>query len=148
MEPEDFLCMVPQTILLVLMLLVATDIIMLSWGLNIQLNGQKIETKKKRNENDGKIETRKGDFIWSTDLGYGRIFRDRWTLQGQLSLGGKKYYTNFEDEGDSNKGYSLITSSKFVVGAGLQLGYRFNIGLEPFLGVHSLRQVDIGIRIF
>jgi len=121
---------------------------LLSWGLNIQLNGQKIETKKKRNENDGRIEARKGDFIWSTDLGYGRIFHDRWTLQGQLSLGGKKYFTNFEDEEDSSKDYSLITSSKFVIGAGLQLGYRFKIGLEPFLGIHSLRQIDIGLKIF
>lgn len=119
----------------------------ISFGYSHQFNGQKIKVKKKQNESDGKTEIDKGDYIWLIDLGYGRIFYERLTIGSQISIGGKKYFTTFEDEKYSDDGYSLITNSKAVMGMGLQIGFLMRSGLEPFVGMHTLRKMDLGLRL-
>ena len=119
----------------------------ISFGYSHQFDGQKNKVKKNQLESDGRTEIGRGDYIWLIDLGYGRMFFERLILIGQIGIGGKKYFTNFEDEKYTDNGYSIVTSSKATIGAGLQLGYLMKFGLEPFVGFHSLRKMDIGLRM-
>ncbi|WP_370479037.1 hypothetical protein [Tamlana flava] len=117
------------------------------FGYSYQFNGQKNEIKKKQGQTDGLTEDGKGDYFWVIDLGYSRIFIDKLTVHSELSIGGKKEFTNFLDDRYSDDGYSLITSSKAVMGVGLNMGYLMNNGLEPFIGIHTLKKINIGVRL-
>ena len=45
------------------------------------------------------------------------------------------------------KDYSLVTDSKSTLGIGLKAGYLLNNGIEPFIGIHTLKKVDFGLRL-
>jgi len=117
------------------------------FGFGYQFNGQKTEIKLKQNEIDLLTVDRKGDYFWVIDLGYSRIFMKKITVHPECSIGAKKEYTNFKDNKYIGDGHSLITSSKAVIGVGLNVGYFMNSGFEPFLGLHTLKKVNFGVRL-
>lgn len=116
-------------------------------GYGHQFNGQKIKVFKKQKETSGLTETENGEYFWVIDLGYSRIFIDRITVHSELSIGGKNQFTNFQDYGYNDDGFSIITDSKLTTGIGLNIGYLIRNGLEPFIGIHTLKSVTIGIRL-
>ncbi len=116
-------------------------------GYGHQFNGQKNEVIKKSKETYGLTEIEDGEYFWVIDLGYSRIFMDRITVHPELSIGAKNELTNFEDNRFSDHGYSLITNTKSVVGVGLNIGYLINRQIEPFIGIHTLKKVNFGIRL-
>jgi len=115
------------------------------FGYGYQFNGQKIEVIKKPKETYGWTEIEEGDYFWVIDLGYSRIFMDKITVHPELSIGSKKEFTSYQDDRFIDNGYSLITNSRAVVGVGLNIGYLIG-GFEPFIGYHTLKKMNFGIR--
>ncbi len=116
-------------------------------GLSHQFNGQKNEVVEERESNYGLTKIEDGDFFWSIDLGYSRIIADKWTLHTELSIGRKKSFTSYEDSRFSDGGYSLITDSETKVGGGLNVGYLVGRNIETFIGYHSMKKINFGIRV-
>lgn len=116
------------------------------FGYSLQLGEQKNEIIKKPNKNYGQTKIENGTYFWLIDFGYSQIFIDKITIHSELSIGSKKEFTNFEDDRFSDHGYSLITNTKMIAGLGLSLGYFINSSIEPFVGLHTLKKVNIGIR--
>lgn len=118
----------------------------LHFGYSHQFNGQKGNVEKSKL--DGSTETEKGRYFWAVDFGYGRIFFNHIAVHSELSIGGSKKFTNFTDERDYIKDYTVITRRNLALGVGLKLGYLFKFGFEPFIGFNTLKKVDIGARVF
>jgi|SRR5680860_760400 len=114
-------------------------------GYRHQFNGQKIEVIKNPKETYGLTEIGEGDYFLVIDLGYSRIFMNKTTVHPEISIGAKNEFTSYQDDRFSDNGYSLITSSKVAIGFGLNLGYLVR-GFEPFIGYHTLKKMNFGIR--
>lgn len=116
-------------------------------GYGHQFNGQEIKVIKKQKETNELTEIGKGEYFWVIDIGYSRIFMDRITVHSEFSIGGKNEFTSFKADRTYYEDYSLVTGSKSALGIGLKVGYLLNNGLEPFIGFHTLKKIDFGIRL-
>ncbi len=116
-------------------------------GYGHQFNGQEIKVIKKQKQTAGLTEIGNGEYFWVIDIGYSRIFINKITVHSECSIGGKNEFTSFKADSSYFEDYSLVTDSKSVLGIGLKVGYLLNNGLEPFLGVHTLKKVDFGVRL-
>ncbi len=116
-------------------------------GYGHQFNGQEIKVIKKQKETVGITEIGNGEYFWVIDIGYSRIFINKITVHSEFSVGGKNEFTSFKDDRYYVEDYSLVTDSKTALGIGLKGGYLFNNGLEPFIGIHTLKKVDFGVRL-
>jgi len=115
-------------------------------GYSQQFNGQMNEVVKERKSNYGLTKIEDGDYFWLMDFGYSRVFYEKITIHPELSFGKRNEYTNYEDNRFTDNGYSLINESKSIAGFGLNIGYFFNKNFETFVGFHSLKKVNFGIR--
>jgi hypothetical protein len=116
------------------------------FGYSYQMGEQKIEIIKRPNLNYGQTKTEDGSYFWLIDCGYSQIFINKITIHSELSVGSKREFINYEDDRFSDHGYSLITKTKMTAGIGLSLGYFINSSIEPFVGLHTLKKVNLGIR--
>ncbi len=116
-------------------------------GYGHQFNGQEIKVIKKQKQTDGLTEIGNGEYFWVIDVGYSRIFTNRITAHSELSIGGKNEFTSFKDDRPYVEDYSLVTESKSAFGIGLKVGYLLNNGIEPFIGIHTLKKGDFGVRL-
>ena len=116
-------------------------------GYGHQFNGQEIKVVKKQKETNELTEIGNGEYFWVIDLGYSRIFMDRITVHSEFSIGGKNEFTSFKADRTYYKDYSLVTDSKLAIGIGLKVGYLMNSGIEPFIGIHTLKKLDFGVRL-
>ena len=121
----------------------------LHFGYTHQFNGQEEgNIKTRQTDYDGITETGNGKYFWTVDFGYSRIFFNHMAVHTELNIGASKKFTNYKDDRDYIDDYSLITCRNLAVGIGLKLGYSFNFGFEPFVGINSLKKVDFGARFF
>ncbi|RED49982.1 hypothetical protein [Seonamhaeicola aphaedonensis] len=118
----------------------------LHFGYSHQFNGQGLNTENKKKE--GFTETKSGKYFWACDFGYSRIFFNHLAVHSEVSIGASKKFANFKDDMGELNDYSLITCRNLAAGIGLKLGYLFKFGFEPFIGIHTLKKVEFGLRIF
>ncbi|MGB0884434.1 MAG: hypothetical protein ACPG4W_07340 [Flavobacteriales bacterium] len=116
------------------------------FGYSHQFNGQKNTVVRERKANYGLTKIEDGDFFWLIDLGYSRVINQKLTINPEISFGSKNEFTNYKDDRFSDNGYSLISKSKAKTGIGLNLGYLVHKHLEPFIGYHTLKKVNFGLR--
>lgn len=69
-------------------------------------------------------------------------------MQPTFSIGAKNKFTNFKDDREYVDDFSLVTNSNLITGIGLKVGYILNNGLEPFIGIHTLKKIDFGARLY
>lgn len=117
-------------------------------GYSHQYNGQEDKVIKKQKETAGITEIENGDYFWVIDMGYSRIFMNILTVHSEFSIGGKNEFISFKDDRSYVEDYSLVTGSKMALGIGLKVGYLFKNGVEPFIGIHTLKKVDFGVRLY
>jgi hypothetical protein len=79
-------------------------------------------------------------------LGYSRIIAEKFSINPSIGFGRKHFYTNYRDERFTDGGYSLIRQSKNKASIGLNIGYFVAKQIETFLGFHSQKKVNFGIR--
>lgn len=116
------------------------------FGYGYQFNGQKNKVVREREANYGLAKIEDGDFFWLIDLGYSRIFSDKLTIHPEVSIGRKNEFTSYEDNRFNDNGYSLINNSKTKAGIGLNIGYFVSDNIEPFIGYHTLKKMNFGLR--
>jgi hypothetical protein len=116
------------------------------FGYGYQFNGQKNTVVKERKGNYGLTKIENGDFFWLIDLGYSRIIFKKLTIHPELSFGTKHFFTSYKDDRFKDNGYSLINRSEEKTGIGLNLGYFISEKTEPFIGYHTLKKLNFGIR--
>jgi len=114
-----------------------------SLGFSYQLNdalGKKVTT----HTNDFAIGN--GDFFLTGDVGYTRIINEKFAVEGELSFGQRKYYTNYSNNSYSDGGYHRILKSKSIVGAGVFGLYYINNVVGFFAGYNSIRELAFGVQ--
>jgi hypothetical protein len=116
-------------------------------GYGHQFNGQEINTVRNHKLVEEVTENGDGEYFWVIDLGYSRVFKNRITAHSELSIGGRKKFINYLSNTNNVDNYSLITDSKATMGMGLKVGYLLKNGLEPFIGIHTLKKLDFGLRL-
>lgn len=117
------------------------------FGFTQQFNGQKNKVVNERKINYGLTNLGDGDFYWLVDFGYSRTFFSVLTIQPELSIGQQNIFINYSDKRFSDDGYSLVTDKKGINGAGLNIGYRSSSWIEFFGGYHSIKKMNLGIRL-
>lgn len=115
-------------------------------GYGYQFNGQKNTVVRERNPNYGLTKISDGDFFWLIDLGYSRIIAEKLTIHPEISFASKNYFTNYQDNRFSDNGYSLINRSETKVGIGVNAGYLISNKIEPFIGYHTIKKMNFGLR--
>ena len=116
-------------------------------GFSQQFNGQKITVVKERKQTYGTTPIGDGDFYWLLDFGYSRTFIETISIQPEISIGGKNFFTSYRDNRFKDNGYSLINNSEAIAGIGLNLGYKINDLFEPYCGFHTIKKLTFGIKI-
>ena len=105
------------------------------------------ELGKRNSKQAGDTIIGNGHYFYSVDLGYTRIFDDQFSLEGEISTGPKKYYTNFRDNNLSAGGFHVIDKSKFQVGLGALFIYHFNEIFGLYGGYNTIRQATFGLQV-
>lgn len=82
------------------------------------------------------------------DFGYSKTFFDRLSVQPELSIGSRKFYTNYKDMRFNGGGYAIINRKELVAGVGVSVAYAVGkkAVYEPFLGVHTFKKLVFGVR--
>jgi len=89
-----------------------------------------------------------GNYFFSFDVGYGKIIKNRFLIDGELSFGGTYYFTNYIDRRFTGDGYHIITSSDTGIGVGLNAGYLITKNINVFTGFNTIRKFQLGARLF
>ncbi|SFU18965.1 hypothetical protein SAMN04489724_0070 [Algoriphagus locisalis] len=98
--------------------------------------------------NYGKTQDGNGEYFLTIDFGYGKIFKEKFLLDIELSAGSENSFQNYIDNRFNGGGYHLITSKNTVLGAGLDAGYLFKENFTAFAGFNTIRKAQVGIRFF
>lgn len=117
-------------------------------GFDYQSNGQKHTVVNERKKTYGLTPISNGNYFWLINFGYCRFILKPLSIQSEISIGPKYYFTNFKDNRFTDDGYSLINRTESIVGAGLGLGYQINRHLEPYIGIHTIKKFMFGVKIF
>lgn len=117
------------------------------FGFSQQFNGQKNTVVRERKQTYGTTPIGDGDFYWLLDFGYSRTFMETISIQPEISVGDKNFFTSYKDNRFKDNGYSLINNSETIAGFGLNLGYKINDFVEPYCGYHTIKKATFGIRI-
>lgn len=115
-------------------------------GLSYQISDAKGEEKSERKSNYGLSTSGSGDKFYTVDLGYGYQVIDTLELFVELSVGQKKYYTNYIDNRFKDGGYHMIDKDEMITGFGLGGSYSINNQFKIFASFNTIRKVGIGIR--
>lgn len=95
--------------------------------------------------NYGRTIEGRGDYFTSYDVGLGYYMTPNLTITAEISLGRRKYYTNYMDNRFKDGGYHLIDKSESLFGVGLCVGYVFESGLGLLSGYNTVRKFLFGI---
>lgn len=98
--------------------------------------------------NYGRTKDGTGDYFFTVDLGYGRIFKEKFTLEGELSIGQKSYYTNYIDNRFNGGGYHFVDKVETIVGGGILAGYLLGDNFGVNAGYNSIKGVIFGMRLY
>jgi len=98
--------------------------------------------------NYGKTQDGVGEYFLTVDFGYGKVFKEKYLLNLELSAGSENSYENYIDNRFNGGGYHLITSKQTIVGAGVDAGYLINEQLTAFAGFNTIRKAQVGIKVF
>lgn len=111
-----------------------------------QANGQKNTVVTERKENYGLTEIGDGDFFELFDLGYSGLIKKRVSIHLETSFGRRRFFTNYKDNRFNDKGYSLVRKSEQITGVGLYIGCIIKNGIEPYIGMHTIKKTVLGVR--
>jgi hypothetical protein len=98
--------------------------------------------------NYGRTKDGTGDYFYSVDLGYGRIIKDKFIIEGELSIGQKNYYTNYIDNRFKGGGYHFIDKEETIVGGGILTGYLISDNLGLNVGYNNIKGLSFGMRLY
>lgn len=115
-------------------------------GLSYQMSDAKGEEKSERKSNYGLSTAGSGDKFYTVDLGYGYQIIDTLEVFLEISIGQKKYYTNYTDNRFKDGGYHMINKSEIITGLGVGGSYSINKQFKIFASFNSVRKLGIGIR--
>lgn len=65
-------------------------------------------SEDERKPNYGRKILENGNYFWSIDFGYNYHFQNKIIVGGELSVGSKNKYTNYEDNRFSEGGYHMV----------------------------------------
>lgn len=88
-----------------------------------------------------------GEYFRTFDFGYGYHLKNNLTVNGEVSLGSLKKFTNYLDPSFTGGGYHMFDESNFIAGFGANIGYRFTESINAFLGYNTLRKITFGLRV-
>ncbi|MBT1689448.1 hypothetical protein [Dawidia soli] len=108
------------------------------------MRGKEVENQL---ANYGQTTDGSGESFFSIDLGYGRVIKQKWIVDGELSIGSNSHYTNFIDRRFSDDGYHIITARESVVGVGVNGSYMINENFVIFTGFNTLKKLQVGLRM-
>jgi hypothetical protein len=115
-------------------------------GLGYQVSDAKGEEKSERKSNYGLSTSGSGDKFYTVDFGYGYQIIDTLEIFVELSVGQKKYYTNYIDNRFKDGGYHMIDKDELIAGFGLGGSYSINKQFKIFASYNTIRKLGIGIR--
>lgn len=105
--------------------------------------GKEVATQK---SNYGRTVVGTGSYLFTIDLGLGYFISENVKLNGELSFGSKKFYTNYSDQRFTDDGYHMINRTESVAGFGISAGLVVE-RIQLFTGYNSLREFGIGLRM-
>ena len=90
-----------------------------------------------------------GKTFYTIDIGYTRVLSEKFSVEGELSIGEKKYYQNINDDNSSSGAYHVFgfKDSKSIVGGGAFLYYNANEIFGLFAGYNSVRGGTLGVEL-
>jgi hypothetical protein len=88
-----------------------------------------------------------GDFFYTLDAGYTRILSEKFSVEGELSFGKRKYYTNYNDDNAAQGAYHKIDKVKSIFGGGAMLFYNISETFVLFAGYNSIREGSFGLEV-
>jgi len=115
-------------------------------GYSAESSGNNYEIKPERKPNYGKTLIERGDYLRLLDLGYSRVIAGKITIHPELSIGSRVFYSSYQDKRFSEGGYSLVDRKETRAGIGVNIGYKVTDYIEPVIGFHTLKDMNIGIR--
>ncbi|MCF8243023.1 MAG: hypothetical protein K9J16_16725 [Melioribacteraceae bacterium] len=116
------------------------------FGGTYQITDAKGEEKSERKSNYGLTTDGSGDKFYTIDIGYGYEIIDTLVVFIELSIGQKKYYTNYIDNRFDEGGYHLIDKEETITGIGIGGSYKINKQFMLFLSFNSVRKLGLGLR--
>ena len=105
--------------------------------------------EKKDQINQGDHPIGDGRTFYTIDIGYTRVVSDKFSVEGELSIGRKMYYQNISDDNSSSGAYHVFgwKDSESIVGGGALLFYNINETFGIFAGYNSLREGTFGLEV-
>jgi hypothetical protein len=90
-----------------------------------------------------------GETFYTIDIGYTRVLSEKFSIEAEVSIGGKKYYQNISDDNSSSGAYHVFgyKDSKSIIGGGGLLFYNINQTFGLFGGYNSIREGTFGVEI-
>lgn len=128
-------------------ILLGGDVNRFHLGFSLQQGDQVGRQIDERKSNYGLTTDGSGDYFTSVDLGYSRVIKEKFTVHPEVSIGTRKYYTNYVDNRFSGDGYHMIDKKESLLGIGINAGYIVHNNFEFFGGVNSIRGGTFGLRI-
>lgn len=116
------------------------------FGLGYQLTDATGEEKSERKTNYGLSTSGSGDKFYTVDLGYGYEIIDTIELFVELSIGQRKYYTNYIDKRFKDGGYHMIDRDEMITGLGVGASYSISSQFKVFASYNSIRKLGVGVR--
>lgn len=115
-------------------------------GIGYQISDAKGEEKSERKSNYGLSTSGSGVKFYTLDLGYGYQIADTLELFVELSVGQRKYYTNYVDNRFKDGGYHMIDRDEMIAGFGIGMSYSINSQFKVFASYNSIRKLGAGVR--
>lgn len=109
--------------------------------------GEKKKVVRERDQTYGLTAEDSGNYFWMVDLGYSKVFSFGLTINPEISIGQRHFFTNYRDDRFSDGGYSLINKSELYGGVGLNIGYLTKSIFEPFIGYNTAKKMNFGLRL-
>ena len=105
--------------------------------------------EKKDQINQGDHPITDGQTFYTIDIGYTRVLSEKFSVEGELSIGRKMYYQNISDDNSSSGVYHVFgyKDSESIIGGGLLLFYNINQTVGLFAGYNSIREATFGVEI-
>jgi hypothetical protein len=97
--------------------------------------------------NYGRTTDGSGESFYCIDLGYGWVIKQKWIVDGELSIGSNSHYTNYIDRRFNDYGYHIITEKENVVGVGVNGNYMIDENFVVFTGFNTLKKLQFGLRM-
>jgi hypothetical protein len=102
---------------------------------------------KKQELVPGDVPIGSGWVFYTVDIGYTRVLSERFSIQGEFSIGEKKKYQNIRDDNAPSGGYHRYIDQKSVAGGGGLLMFNINHTFGVFAGYNSIREGTFGVEI-